>query len=100
MLPEVILAYLSVQNTAGIWLHRDSLLECMNLARSIAEPGSDLCDVFVQSKRVAELATLMANTSQQILAADENTGGRPMIKKRRGEGELLDIWSAITEGRD
>lgn len=100
MLPEVILAYISVQNTAGIWLHRDSLLECMNLVRSVAEPGSDICDVFVESGRVAELATLMANTSQQILAADENTGGRPMIKKRRGEGEVLDIWSIITEDQE
>lgn len=93
MLPEIVLAYLSVQQIAGTYLHRDHLLQCMNLACGIAEAGNDLCDVFVESGRMAELVTLLANLSQKILSADESTGGRPMIKKRRGDGELLDIWS-------
>ena len=87
-IPECILAYNSVLYFAGHALSRSRLVECMELARTVAQIPS-LTKAFVESGRMRELVTAFALDSQALLLANE--AGKS--KKVMGKSEKgIDIW--------
>jgi len=93
VLPEIILAYISVLNFGGHTLSRDNLLTTMNLAATIAA-REHLTSCFMAAGRMAELVDSMAIASKSMIFAEE--AGRK--KKKSGSskaapGESMDIWT-------
>lgn len=91
-LPEIVLAYVHVLDVSARFLSRDRLLDCMDLAATIAAEGSDIAACFVDAGRMAELVTAFAFTSQGIIAAQERFGG-PKKSKKKLDGRSLEIWT-------
>lgn len=85
-LPEIMLAYNSVLYFAGHAISRSWLVECMNLAQVVAT-NPTLTNAFVEGKRMQELVTAFALSSQALLHANEQ-GGK---KGKRDHG--IDIWN-------
>ncbi|MCJ1384281.1 Nucleoporin nup84 [Xylographa soralifera] len=91
-LPEMILAYNSVLLYGGHMISREVLLQCMDLAATVAAEHSDLADIFVRAGRMSELVDSMAIASKSILSAAEN-GQLTGRKWKKINGASMDIWS-------
>ncbi|MCJ1284715.1 Nucleoporin nup84, partial [Xylographa opegraphella] len=91
-LPEMILAYNSVLQYAGHVLSREILLQCMDLAATVAAENSDLSEVFVRAGRMSELVDSMAIASKSILCAQEK-GQKAGRKWKKVNGASMDIWN-------
>lgn len=104
-IPEVVLAYNSVLDYAGHMLARENLLQCMNLATTVAAADSDILECFQKTGRLRELVSAFANDSKDILKAEEHVmrtkasgvgrgsrSGRGRTRRRRGLGEKFDLW--------
>lgn len=74
-LPECVLAYNSALYFAGHCLSRGHLVQCMELAQTVAQNES-LTQAFVDSKRMHELVTCFAQDSQALIRSNEVGGGR------------------------
>jgi nuclear pore complex protein Nup107 len=75
-------------------LTREFLLECMDIAATIAEEGSDVLDLFEQNGRMQELVQGLALASKTLLiysSARKSAGTRS--KKLRLRGWSHDLWS-------
>ncbi|KAH7136589.1 nuclear pore protein 84/107 [Dactylonectria macrodidyma] len=93
-LPETILAYISALHFAGTGLSRDNLLECMELAATIAERGSSLSTVFVEAGRMKELLEVFAACSKALaISTGEKRANGSGNKKLREMGWSRDLWS-------
>lgn len=94
-LPETILGYVSVLHFAGTNLTRENLLECMELAATIAEKDSDIASVLMRSGRMKELVEGFANCSKALAvsAADKKGGVGASSKKMRELGWSRELWS-------
>ncbi|KAL0939418.1 nuclear pore complex protein nup107 [Colletotrichum truncatum] len=93
-LPETLLAYISVLHFAGTTLTRDNFLECMELAATIAEKGSDLAVCFIKANRMKELVEAFAACSKALaIASGEKKVAGSSNKKLREVGWSRDIWS-------
>ncbi|MCJ1434031.1 Nucleoporin nup84 [Xylographa pallens] len=91
-LPEMILAYNSVLKFGGHMISREILLQCMDLAATVAAENSDLADIFVRAGRMSELVDSMAIVSKSILVAEEQ-GQKSGRKWKKMNGASMDIWS-------
>ncbi|KAK1714734.1 hypothetical protein BDP67DRAFT_512879 [Colletotrichum lupini] len=93
-LSETILAYISTLHFAGTTLTRDNLLECMELAATIAEKGSDVAECFAKAKRMKELVECFAACSKALaVASGEKKAANSSSKKLREMGWSRDLWS-------
>ncbi|KAK1503392.1 hypothetical protein CTAM01_04704 [Colletotrichum tamarilloi] len=93
-LPETILAYISTLHFAGTTLTRDNFLECMELAATIAEKGSDVAECFAKAKRMKELVECFAACSKALaVASGEKKAANSSSKKLREMGWSRDLWS-------
>ncbi|KAI5462992.1 nuclear pore protein 84/107 [Mariannaea sp. PMI_226] len=93
-LPETIMAYVSTLHFAGTGLSRDHLLECMELAATIAERNSDLSTVFVAAGRMKELVEAFAACSKALaISTGEKRAVGSGNKKLREMGWSRDLWS-------
>lgn len=93
-LPETILAYVSTLHFAGTTLTRDNFLECMELAATIAEKGSDVAECFAKAKRMKELVECFAACSKALaVASGEKKAANSSSKKLREMGWSRDLWS-------
>ncbi|OAA39679.1 nuclear pore complex protein Nup107 [Metarhizium rileyi] len=94
-LPETILAYVSALHFAGTGLTRDHLLECMELASTIAERNSDLAEAFVKAGRMTELMNAFTACSKALaIATGDNKRSVGSAKKQlRYMGWSRDVWS-------
>ncbi|KAK8088217.1 Nucleoporin NUP84, partial [Apiospora hydei] len=94
-LPETVLGYVSVLHFAGTNLSRENLLECMELAATIAEKDSDIASVLMRSGRMKELVEGFANCSKALAvsAADKKGGVGASSKKMRELGWSRELWS-------
>lgn len=90
-IPEVVLAYNSVLHFAGYVMTRDMLLQCLNLATTVAS-NTNLTKPFVDAGRMSELVDEFGMSSLAILKANEQKSKPGMNKKRAGHGETLEIW--------
>ena len=88
----MILAYNSVLTFAGHMISREILLQCMDLAATVAAENSDLADIFVRAGRMSELVDSMAIASKSILGAEEQ-GQKAGRKWKKMNGASMDIWS-------
>ena len=89
-IPECVLGYNSALYFAGHALSRTRLLDCMNLAQTVAQ-STMLTNAFVESGRMRELVTAFALDSQALLHANEQEANKKS-KKSKKENANLDIW--------
>lgn len=95
-LPETLLAYIVSLQFAGNVLTRDFLMECMELSALIAEEGSDLLSVFIETGRMQELVDALAMASKTLLlvtSARQAPGSRSTSKKMRLKGYTQSLWN-------
>ena len=96
-LPEIILGYNSVLHTAGHYLTRDHLTECMDLATEVATV-QELTDVFTEAGRIGEFVEQCAMSAKSLLFANEQAGSKPR-KKKVGVAGNTDIWQVKSTHR-
>lgn len=94
-LPETVLGYISVLHFAGTNLSRENLLECMELAATIAEKDSDLAVVLMKNGRMKEVVEGFASCSKALAVSggDKKSGGGGSSKKMRELGWSRELWS-------
>jgi nuclear pore complex protein Nup107 len=91
--PEIIIAYLSVLQTASFLLHRETAIKAMEIANVVADPDNEwLQDLFLKTGRMSELVQTLAKVSQAMLNLNEFEGKKKESKKRGSKGETLRIW--------
>ncbi|MCJ1251662.1 Nucleoporin nup84 [Trapelia coarctata] len=95
ILPELTLAYGSVLNFGGHALSREILLQCMDLAATVASEQSDLANCFTKAGRMSEFVDSMAVASKSLLRAEE-IGRKANRKARKLDGENMGIWDVKT----
>ena len=78
-------------------LSREILLQCMDLAATVAAESSELADIFVRAGRMSELVDSMAIASKSILGAEEK-GQKAGRKWKKVGGRGMDLWSVKREG--
>ena len=101
-LPETIIGYVSVLHFAGSSLSRDNLLECMDLAATIADKdASDVADLFVKCGRMKELLESFASCSKALAVLSEEKKKHPgsTSKKLKEMGWSRELWS-VSRRRD
>ena len=85
----MILAYHTALYTSGHILSRDILVQCLNLATTVAGSPT-LTEAFIESKRMGELVDVFALSSQEIASIKDM---KPSSSKKRVlRGASLDIW--------
>jgi nuclear pore complex protein Nup107 len=91
--PEIIIAYLSVLQSASFFLSRESAVKAMEVATLVAdEDNAWLQEVFLQTGRMSELVDTLAQVSKAMLKLNEHEGKKKETKKRGSKGETLRIW--------
>jgi nuclear pore complex protein Nup107 len=92
-IPEIIITYLSVLQTASFLLHRETAINAMEIANLVADPNNAwLADLFLATGRMSELVQTLAKVSQAMLNLNEFEGKKKETKKRGSKGETLRIW--------
>lgn len=96
-LPEVVLAYNSSLLMAGHAVSRQSLVKCMELANTVAASPS-LLSTCVEARRMREIVSALAMSSQVLLRANE-TGNRKSTEKKVKGFDMWSVdWQEITNG--
>ena len=94
--PELVIAYISVLQTAGSIISRECLLDAMDLANDVADSknnGSEsngLQECFVQAGRMKELVECFALVSKAMLVLKAE--GREWKSGRTKMGRDLGMW--------
>jgi nuclear pore complex protein Nup107 len=90
--PEIIIVYLTVLQSASFFLSRESAVTAMEVATLVADEDHVwLQDLFVQTGRMRELVDTLAQVSKAMLKLNEHEGKKE-TKKRGSKGETLRIW--------
>lgn len=98
-IPEIVITYLSVLQTASFLLNRDSAVKAMEVATMVADPSNEwLQELFLKTGRMSELVDTLAKVSQAMLRLNEHDGKRE-TKKRGSKGETLRIWDLSPNSR-
>ncbi|KAF3003453.1 Nucleoporin nup84 [Curvularia kusanoi] len=98
--PELVLSYLSVLQTASFLLNRDTALRAMEIANVVADPRNKwLQDLFLSTGRMSELVDSFAQVSKAMLSLNEFDAKRKEGKKRGGHGETMRIWDLNANAR-
>lgn len=95
--PDIILAYISVLQTAAFFLQRDSTVntavKAMEIANLVADDDNEwLQKVFLETGRMSELVEALASVSKAMLRLNEHEPKKAAGKKRGSRGETLRIW--------
>jgi nuclear pore complex protein Nup107 len=91
--PEIIIVYLTVLQSASFFLSRESAVTAMEVATLVADEDHVwLQDLFVQTGRMRELVDTLAQVSKAMLKLNEHEGKKKETKKRGSKGETLRIW--------
>lgn len=91
--PEIVLGYLSILQTASYFIHRDCAIKAMEIATLVADEDNEwLQKLFLQSGRMSELVDTLALVSRSMLKLSEHEGKKGPVKKRGSKGETLRIW--------
>lgn len=92
-IPDIVLAYLSVLQTASYFLQRESANKAMEVAVQVADADHKwLQNIFLQTGRMSELVDCLANVSKATLRLTEHEPKKMEKKKRGSKGETLRIW--------
>ena len=84
-------------NFSAQYVSRNLLLKSMDLAALVAEEGSDLATSFVAAGRMPELVDSFANSSKNLIRAQERGASKA---KKRLNGESLEIWAVQAPNAD
>jgi nuclear pore complex protein Nup107 len=99
-IPEIVIAYLSVLQSASFFLNRDLAIKAMEVATLVADANSEwLQDLFLATGRMSELVDTLAQVSQAMLKLNEHEGKKKETKKRGSKGETLRIWDLNANNR-
>ena len=103
-IPEIVLAYLSVLQTAAFFLKRDSAVssavKAMEIANLVADQENEwLQKVFLETGRMRELVDALAMVSKAMLRLNEFEPKKSAAKKRGSKGETLRIWDLNAKDR-
>jgi nuclear pore complex protein Nup107 len=103
-IPEIVLAYLSVLQTAAFFLQRDSAVSsavrAMEIANLVADEENEwLQEVFLKTGRMSELVDALAMVSKAMLRLNEHEPKKSASKKRGSKGETLRIWDLNAKSR-
>ncbi|RMZ72588.1 nuclear pore complex [Pyrenophora seminiperda CCB06] len=90
--PDMILAYLSVLQSASWFLNKDPAIKAMEVAVVVADKGNEWVQkVLLETGRMSEVLECLARISHCMLKLNE--GGKAQgSKKRGGKGETLKLW--------
>lgn len=92
-IPDIVLAYLSVLQSASYFLQRDPAIQAMEVAVMVADEQNEwLQKIFLQTGRMSELVDCLACVSKAMLRLTEGGEKKAEKKKRGGKGETLRIW--------
>lgn len=92
-LPDIVLAYLSVLQTASWFLQRESINKAMDVAVLVADADQAwLQNIFMKTGTMTELMNCLANVSKATLKLTEAGTKKVESKKRGSKGETLKIW--------
>jgi nuclear pore complex protein Nup107 len=103
-IPEIVLAYLSVLQTAAFFLQRDSAVssavKAMEIANLVADEHNEwLQKVFLKTGRMSHLVDALAMVSKAMLRLNEHDPKKSATKKRGNKGETLRIWDLNAKDR-
>jgi nuclear pore complex protein Nup107 len=103
-MPEIVLAYISVLQTAAFFLQRDSAVssavKAMEIANLVADEENEwLQKVFLETGRMSELVDALASVSKAMLRLNEHEPKKSVVKKRGSKGETLRIWDLNAKDR-
>jgi nuclear pore complex protein Nup107 len=103
-IPEIVLAYISVLQTAAFFLQRDSAVSsavrAMEIANLVADEENEwLQKVFLKTGRMSELVDALAMVSKAMLRLNEHEPKKSATKKRGSKGETLRIWDLNAKSR-
>lgn len=103
-IPEIVLAYLSVLQTAAFFWQRDSggssAVKAMEVANLIADDKNVwLQKVFLETGRMSELVDALAEVGKAMLRLNEHEPKKSGTKKRGSRGETLRIWDLNARDR-
>ncbi|KAL6710084.1 Nucleoporin nup84 [Coniothyrium glycines] len=99
-IPDIVLAYLSVLQTASYFLQRESANKAMEIAVLVADTNQAwLQKIFLQTGRMSELVDCLANVSKAMLRLTEHETKKVEKKKRGSKGETLRIWDVGVRDR-
>ncbi|EMD95802.1 hypothetical protein COCC4DRAFT_183608 [Bipolaris maydis ATCC 48331] len=91
-IPDIILAYLSVLQSASWFLNKDPAIKAMEVAVVIADKSNEwLQRCLLETGRMSEVLECLAGVSKCMLKLTEG-GKEKGNKKRGGKGETLRIW--------
>ena len=98
--PELVLAYLSVLQTASFLLHRETAIKAMEIANLVADPENEwLQALFLKTGRMSELVDALAQVSKAMLSLNEFDAKKKETKKRGSKGETLRVWDLNANSR-
>jgi nuclear pore complex protein Nup107 len=103
-IPEIVLAYICVLQTAAFFLQRDSAVssavKAMEIANLVADQENEwLQRVFLETGRMSELVDALAAVSKAMLRLNEHDPKKSVAKKRGSKGETLRIWDLNAKDR-
>lgn len=91
-IPDMVLAYLSVLQSASWFLNKDPAIKAMEVAVVIADKSNEwLQHCLLETGRMSEVLECLAGVSKCMLKLTEG-GKEKGNKKRGGKGETLRIW--------
>lgn len=91
-IPDMILAYLSVLQSACWFLNKDLAIKAMEVAVVVADKGNEWVQkCLLETGRMSEVLECLAHVSHCMLKLNES-GKEKGSKKRGGKGETLRLW--------
>jgi nuclear pore complex protein Nup107 len=92
-IPDVVLAYLSVLQSASYFLQKDPAIQAMEVAVMVADEQNEWVQrVLLETGRMSELVDALAGVSKAMLRLGEGAKEKP-VKKRGGKGETMRLWN-------
>jgi nuclear pore complex protein Nup107 len=90
-IPDILLAYLSVLQSASWFLNKDPAVKAMEVAVLVADEQNEWVQrCLLETGRMSELVDCLAGVSKAMLKL--GAGGKEGPRKRGGKGETLRIW--------
>ncbi|KAH8728768.1 107-domain-containing protein, partial [Phaeosphaeriaceae sp. PMI808] len=103
-MPDIVLAYISVLQTAAFFLQRESAVssavKAMEIANLVADENNEwLQRAFLETGRMSELVDALAVVSKAMLRLGEHESKKTGMKKRGSRGATLRIWDLNAKDR-
>ncbi|KHJ35159.1 putative nuclear pore complex protein [Erysiphe necator] len=93
-LPEILIAYITTLQVAGLYLNQDFLLEAMEVSSILADEDSDVLETFIRTGRLHEMVDNLARASKTLLtvsSSKQKSVSRSIRLKK--QGRTLKLWN-------